>query len=292
MAQKLVTANPHVRVEGFGVNPDDVIVKEELRGRWKPVEEEIIKQRAISIFDEGQKQPAVCLRNGDFKPVLTAGFCRHAAVQMIRKGFQDGDRFIHVPDLKFKITVMDGNEQDGVLANIAENRQREATTDVDDAMNQRRLRDQFGMTDAQIAKKYGYHDQSMVSKLRKLLMHPESILELVHTRKLALAAALALFDVPEKERLAAVKQAISQDGKVDASKIRSAVREAKPEGKGKGTAVRSRNDIKTYITWFKQANTDPKSIEFADKFLLFLEGGIKDATMTKYLNDTFGSKGK
>jgi ParB-like chromosome segregation protein Spo0J len=212
----------------FLVDPNEVIIEESWRGReFPPTEEEII-QLATNIFYETQLSPVEARRLPDNRPKLTLGFTRTAAVRLIRKGFPHPEtgELLHDPQRLLKLIVVDGNDEEAFRRNIIENAHRKATSPIDDAHNQRKLKDNYGNTDQQIATLYGLKSTNMIIRNRKLLALDRNKQRMVHEGKMSVEAALMLLELPEEKREEAVKTATEDTGKVAGTKLRVFAREA------------------------------------------------------------------
>ena len=105
-----------------------------------------------SILRHGQLQP-VTIRRTASKPVLVAGFSRWRAVSQINK-----QKLTEKPlELRCSYTAL--TEKQAFLANIEENRVRNATTPMDDAYNIQRLINVYQMTVDEV--KDAYRAQSV-----------------------------------------------------------------------------------------------------------------------------------
>lgn len=133
----------HTRTSEYLFAPEDITVDPALNGRHDLPPIDGLAQSILSI---GQQQPVV-IRNDGGKPALVAGFSRWRAVIHINKG-----GLAPVP-LKLRCVYFRGSAQEGFLANIAENRERNQTTPMDDAHNIARL-ERYGLTHEEIAKVY------------------------------------------------------------------------------------------------------------------------------------------
>jgi hypothetical protein len=80
-----------------------------------------------------------------------------------------------------------------------EGRERRETTPVDNAVAQRRLREDYGWTDTKIAEFYRC-SAPYVGTLKKLLTLPTRVQRLVHGKELSVQAATALADLPPDEQ--------------------------------------------------------------------------------------------
>ena len=236
----------------FRVAPENLIIREDLRGRFLPPSDRDVMNLAISMHLYGQLQPAVVrlmdLSGKKNVPVLTAGFTRCNAARLLRKGFivpadfsekelkvPEGEKAkgkfvvpgetIQDPEFMLSVVPVRGNDQEAFERNIEENQVRNNCSDIDDAHNQEVLRSKYGYTDADIARKYRYKNQQKVARLARLLQLPEDIQLLIHTGKLATTAALDLLDAPQ-DQWARILEAATDGGKIKGSLIRSAVRDA------------------------------------------------------------------
>lgn len=100
-----------------------------------------------SILRHGQIQPVTIRRTGG-KPVLVAGFSRWRAVSHINK-----EKLTEKP-LALRCSYTALTEKQAFLANIEENRVRNATTPMDDAYNLQRLINVYQMTEQECADAY------------------------------------------------------------------------------------------------------------------------------------------
>lgn len=308
MALKINLPEKPKRGDFFFVEPEHVIVREKLRGRHKPPSDEAIIEMAESILEHGQIQPVECRRNEESRLLLTLGFTRTAAVRLIRKGFKgtDGE---HKQDAEFKLKVMvtDANDQEAFMRNVVENARRNDTSAIDDMFNQRRMRDDYGMTDAEIARHYGYRSQNKVTQLKKLLALDDPTRDLVHEGKLSVSAALDLLDAPKAERDKIVAEATKNgSGKVDGGKVRSAVREVindehRPDhisGNGSASAnddgptnkPRSMRELRSFLEDTQEVTEQPAIQRFCSDMLAFLAGKTTDRAMTNGLNRLLDAK--
>jgi ParB-like chromosome segregation protein Spo0J len=210
------------------VDPFEIKMVEELRGRHKPPTEEAVIKMAMSILEHGQLEPVECRKIENSRLQLTLGFTRAAAVRLIRTGFIDLDGVEHPADNEFrlKVVVTDTNDDKAFIRNVVENAHRNSTTPMDDAFNQNRLRTKYGMSDAEIARLYQYKGQNTVARLKKLLSLETRFQDMVHNGTLSINGALELLDLPPHQRDSALQAATNQDsGKVNATDLRAQVRD-------------------------------------------------------------------
>lgn len=317
MAAPKFETTEQVRQAGtvMAVSPADIVIHEDLRGRHKAPPHEDVVGHAMSIFDVGQIQPVEARKGPDGKLVLTLGFTRHEAVQMIRRGFTGTDgQERHDPNWMLKVLVVPTNDQHAFMRNVIENCHRNQTTPIDDAYNQDRLRTRYGHSDADIARLYGYPSQNKVARLKRLLEIPQEIQDLVHDDLLPVDGALALMELPEDKRAEALEAAKRDSGRYNAQVIKAQVREATLEaneangeaneteandsGDGGGNEAetpkasrsapsgRSIKEIRKFFTSLKEAeeNVDPAVKRFATDLLGWINGKKSDKSMLNALD--------
>jgi ParB-like chromosome segregation protein Spo0J len=219
-----VNAGKVRRSDLLWVDPFQVEVHEELRGRAKAPSDDQIVEMACSLLDHTQLQPVVVRRGPENRLILTLGFTRTAAARLIRDGFKDADgKMRQDKSFALQVRVTEGNDQDAFVANVIENARRNATTPVDDAHNQDRLRTRYGMTDVEIAHLYG-ESATRVSRIKSLLRLDNSQQDLVHTGAVAVDAAIASLDLPDEERTALFTEA-AKGQRVTGARVRRQVRD-------------------------------------------------------------------
>lgn len=288
-----INAGETKRGDYFFVDPNNVIVKEDLRGRHKPVTDEAIIDMAISFSENGQRQAVECRRVEDQKLQLNLGFTRTNAARLLREGFEHEGETYHDPEFMLKVQVVDCNDKEAFINNVVENAHRNQTSDVDDAVNQRRLRDKYGYSDADIARLYRYKNQNKVGRLRQLLQLDDAILDMVHDGRLPTQAALDLLDAPSDERAAIIAEAEkTQDGKVKGSSVRTVVRDhilnddnktestsdTNEDEAPKGAKPRTLREIRNYFGEWAESE-EPALKRFAKDFLKWANGGSTDKAM-------------
>ena len=285
MAIQVNTSEKATRGDMLGVSPFDVVVKPELRGRHIAPDQDVIVERALSMLEHGQLQPVTARRDSEKRIVITAGFTRTEAAQLIRKGFEhDGEK--HQDEaFKLQVRIIECNDEDAFKQNVVENAHRNETSAIDDAHNQNRLRKQYNMNDAKIARLYGYNNQNKVGRLRKLLMLTSEQQKLVHTGALTVSAALDLLELPEEERAVVVETASAEDGAVDTNEVREKAREARA-AKGKNT-TRSIKELRKFFETTKGESLSPHLREFADSFLSYLNGKKGDQALENALHKLY-----
>ena len=123
-----------------------------------------IRKMVISLLQHGQQSPILVRpwpRDGRLKAVVF-GFCRARAALEINEQRLSPKPFL----LRYEETDLD--ERGAFLANVVENRDREDPSLIDHAHNIARLKDEFGMSQNQIAHELDV-DKAWISKTLRLL---------------------------------------------------------------------------------------------------------------------------
>ena len=196
------------RTSTYDFDPADIKINPELNGRHVLPD---IQWLMKDILERGQLQP-VAIRNDGGTPILCAGFSRWRAVSEINKGREPKNR------LKLRCVYYKGNEADGFLANIAENRKRNDCTPIDDAYNIARL-ERYGRTVEQIAEFYGEAEAWVRGRLALVELCQEGQDRVTAgTLKPTAAIAIAkLAEAQQREKLKAKKVTVA-DAKATSGK--------------------------------------------------------------------------
>jgi ParB/RepB/Spo0J family partition protein len=275
MSMKL-NAGDVVRQDEFLIDPQEILVDEALNGRWQPHNDEAVQNMVKSFEDEGQLQAVQVRRVHDNKVQLVLGYRRFNAARLYNERHPD-------QPMKLKCKVVIVNDEEAFRRNIAENRERAECSPVDDAHNQRRLREGFGWTDAKIAEFY-HVSPPYVGVLKKLLTLPSDVQKLVHARRLSVQAATGLADLPAEEQKQILT--VGQTEGLTSQSVVKHVRDRKID-KGKGQS-RSLAEVRGFLEGLTgPAETTPLK-EFAEDLLKFFQGKIKDATMEQRLRKLLG----
>lgn len=294
-----INAGSVKRTDLYQIDPSEIYVKEELRGRHVPPSEEHIVFIATSMMDHGQMENVECRRIENNRLQLTMGFTRMAAARLIQHGFTDAQGTKR-RDENFRITVriVDADEGEAFIRNVVENCHRHATSPIDDAFNQQSLREKHQYTDKQIAQLYGYRDSSNVSRLRKLLTLTPKQQEMIHIGKLSVTAAVDLIDLPEEKQNKVLAEAVKKNGKVDTNKVRNQVREhhladreapaAPPSGSvasksNNRNLTRSMRDMRNFFTKLRDETEQDNVRQFAREMLAFIMGRKSEKAMTSFI---------
>jgi ParB-like chromosome segregation protein Spo0J len=302
-----INAGEVKRSDLYSVDPFQIVVKEELRGRWSPPTEQMIVDMALSMMENGQRQPVEVRKIAEDKLLLVLGFTRTAAARLIRTGFTHEEVFHQDEQFKLKCSLTDANDQKAFINNIVENAHRNNTSPIDDAMNHHKLRDSYGFSDTDIAKLYQQGSNpdktvnvSKVGRLRRLLALPEEAKLLIHTGKLAVQAALDILDIEDEEVRNNMLQQVytdcgagesvsgatirskirdvilNDDSKTDAEKAESATAAGK-----KAIKPRSMKEIRTFFGELQENHVDEAVKEFSKQLLAWVDGKKSDKVMGK-----------
>jgi len=144
--------------------PEHIEVPSELNGRHElPPIYDLVE----SILAHGQLQP-ITIRKAAGRPILVAGFSRWRAVTHINANQ------MAPKSLALRCSYTQMTEKQAFLANIEENRVRNATTPMDDAYNIQRLINVYQMTEAEAAEAYRTSPSWIHGRLALLQLSPEA----------------------------------------------------------------------------------------------------------------------
>jgi ParB-like chromosome segregation protein Spo0J len=225
MARTLNTdGKKYTRTDMWQVDPTSVVVDADANGRFEPID----YQHAVSLARQfingeiGQIQ-ACPVREGENKRLhLSAGFHRHAAALIVKKGDKAEGIPPH-PDFKLKVTLKTESEDEAYVSNVAENEQRKNTTHMDRAVNMRRLRT-IGKSDEDICllfrrqrvdpkTKKALPDTVYLRKLERVLTLPREYQTMLHHGEINLEQAVQFADLSEDDR----KQTLAEARQVAAA---------------------------------------------------------------------------
>jgi ParB/RepB/Spo0J family partition protein len=267
MSMKL-NAGDVVRQDEFLIDPQEILVDEALNGRWQPHDDQAIENMVKSFEDEGQLQAVQVRRVHDNKVQLVLGYRRYHAARLYNARHPDCP-------MKLKCKVVIVNDEEAFRRNVVENRERAETSPVDDAHNQRRLREDFGWSDTKIAEFY-HVTPSYVGVLKKLLGLDGDVQGLVHARRLSVQAATGLADLPAEDQ----RQVLGA-GEVTSQNVVRRVRDKKIDN-GKGQS-RSLAEVRAFLESLAGPTEAAPLRELAEDLLRFIRGKIKDEAMAKRL---------
>lgn len=199
------------RTSEYTALPEDIEVPAELNGRHELPD---ISDLVQSILTHGQLQPVVIRKTGK-KPVLVAGFSRWRSIAHI-----NANNLTPNP-LRLNCSYTQLTERQAFLANIEENRVRNATTPMDDAYNIQKLINVYQMSEQGAADAYRVSLQWIKGRLQLLELAPEAEVA-VRAGRVAPSAAKAIAKLTREQQ----KRIVSKEGKVTAADVK---REAPPK---------------------------------------------------------------
>lgn len=196
------------RTSEYRFLPEMLEIHPELNGRHIAPDVEPLIQ---SIVSYGQLQP-VTIRRAAGMPVLVAGFSRWRAVSEINK------RKLLDKPIELRCCYTQLTEKQAFLANIAENRDRCATTPMDDAYNLQRLINVHQMTEQECADAYRASVSWVKGRLALIEATPE-VEKQIRAGKIKGPAAKAVAKL-SKEHQQNLAKVAEEKGKVTPADIR------------------------------------------------------------------------
>lgn len=157
-------------------------------------EEEYLEELSESIREFGVIQPLIVKRAGRDRFELIAGERRLRAAGMAGL-------------TKVPVVIRDADEQESALIALIENVQRENLSFLEEAMAYKKLIEDHGLTQAQIASRVGKKQSTISNKLRVLTL-PEDIREIITKENLSERHARALLRVEDPEARSYILQRI------------------------------------------------------------------------------------
>lgn len=190
-------------------------------------DESAMLELASSIRENGLQSPILVEDNGDGTYTLVAGERRCRAHQMLQ--IPEIDAIIRHP------TNHAGRQR--LLDAMTENVQRQSMSPVEEAQGYRRMRDEFGMSIADIARAMGTSYNAIYQRLRITELEPE-IQELIGRRELpgSTQAVEAFLKVPDSQARVKVAKALATRSATirmvqnACEKLAAALAAAKPSG--------------------------------------------------------------
>ena len=196
---KFNTAVKPERGDEFLVDLADIAVDHGSNNRFS---QSNVKTLVQSINQYGQLEAVGAVR---VKPTntlkLAYGFGRYEAIKQINESLPEDQK------MRIKVVVFDGNDRDVFFRNLAENAHRNELSHMDYAFAIRRMSENFGQNDTQIANFFGY-SVSWVAQHRTLLSLDYKIQEKVHTEEISVKDALTLAKLSEDKQREAVEEVI------------------------------------------------------------------------------------
>lgn len=184
--------------------PEEVIrldIDRILPGEHQPrkvFRDESLKELAESIKEKGVIQPVIVTRLGDGTFKLIAGERRLRAARIA--GLK-----------KIPAIIKDLASRDALEIALIENIQREDLDPLETALAFERLKNEFNLTQEEIAKKVG-KDRASVANYLRLLSLPEEIKRMLHEGSLSFGHAKAILSIPERSSQIEAARKIIKEG--------------------------------------------------------------------------------
>jgi ParB/RepB/Spo0J family partition protein len=268
------------RKDACAIDPAEIVVDPALNARSGGLDMDHVRKLAYSFLNEGGQSVPVQIRREAGKPKLVAGYHRHAAAVLVNTELQPAN------PIKLLCVFREQNEEEAYRDSIVENRRARRTNAIDDAHNQRRLRDVYGWDEKRIAALYDT-SPAKLHETARLLELPAPVQRKIAAKDLPVSGALALVEMPPAEREAALAGATNGDGKVRGETIRTKVREKKREA-GKKQA-RSYAEVKAYFEAVRVQATGMAIGSFCKTFGQFCEGAVGEEAMSGALRRLAGN---
>ncbi len=203
------------------------------------MDEENLEELAASIKENGLLQPVVVRTVGDGAWEVVAGERRFRAVKDLG--------WTHVP-----VVVRDVDDRTMLVLALIENLQREDLSPLDEAHAYRRLVDEFGLTQAQVAERVG-RDRSTVTNTIRLLALPQQVLDLLAGGKISAGHARALLGLSDEKRVIQLAKAAASQG-LNVRQVEERVRHGRGDKKrGASKTKKSESKSAAYVAKAEQA---------------------------------------
>ena len=160
----------------------------------KNFDEEALNELADSIRKHGMIMPIVVNEPEDGKYIIIAGERRYRAAKMAGK-------------TKVPVVVRSYTEREVKEISLIENLQREDLNPIEAAYGMKRLMEEFGLTQEQLAERLGKSRPAIANTLR-LLTLAEEVVDMVREGKLSSGHARTLVPVAKEEQVALATECV------------------------------------------------------------------------------------
>ena len=273
------------------IDPRELILDESRNGRrFVPKVEDMM----VALLTQGQQSPIKVRPSpgNEGKLEVVFGFRRvKAAIAIMDQELFDGV-------FKLRYEVEDLDDKSAFISNLAENKDREGTTPIDNAYNYQRLKTEYGMEQKEIAKVLNVHPStvSQTLKLLNLTAAEQKQVALFTTsggkKGIATSTAYELAEMDPEER----KEKLAElQGAAGTKRVtRSAVKKSKEDsgkGKQKGrTAKEIRITFEAEVTKLEAGTDMLPWQEFCQDFTRFCMGRVSGKSIINKLVALAGSK--
>ena len=179
---------------------DEVPIELIQRGQYQPRREfggESLETLAQSIRAQGLLQPIIVRPIAENRFEILSGERRWRACQMVGLA-------------SLPAVVKDVSDEDAIAIGLIENIQRENLNPVEEGLGLKRLRDEFGLNQEQIANVVGRSRPAVANLLRLLTLETE-VLRMLERRKINTGHAKALLGLSGGDQIRAARQVIKSD---------------------------------------------------------------------------------
>ncbi|MQG89085.1 MAG: ParB/RepB/Spo0J family partition protein, partial [SAR202 cluster bacterium] len=170
------------------------------RGQYQPRREfgeESLETLAQSIRAQGLLQPIIVRSIAENRFEILSGERRWRACQMVGLA-------------SLPAVVKEVSDEDAIAIGLIENIQRENLNPVEEGLGLKRLRDEFGLNQEQIANVVGRSRPAVANLLRLLTLETE-VLRMLERRKINTGHAKALLGLSGGDQIRAARQVIKSD---------------------------------------------------------------------------------
>lgn len=203
------------------------------------MDEENLEELAASIKENGLLQPVVVRTVADGAWEVVAGERRFRAVKDLG--------WTHVP-----VVIRDVDDRTMLVLALIENLQREDLSPLDEAHAYRRLVDEFGLTQAQVAERVG-RDRSTVTNTIRLLALPQQVLDLLMGGKISAGHARALLGLSDERLVIQLAKAAASQG-LNVRQVEERVRHGRGNKKrGASKTKKAESKSAAYVAKAEQA---------------------------------------
>jgi ParB family chromosome partitioning protein len=239
-----------IPIELINVNPDQP---------RKSFEETELSELSDSIREFGVIQPIIVKRDGRGQYTVIAGERRLRATALA--GLK-----------KIPAIVRDADERDSALLALVENVQREALNYMEEAVAYKRLMEDYGLTQAEIAKRVGKQQSTISNKIRILAL-PTEVRQALAENRLTERHARALLKVSaDTVRKQIIKRVVEHNLNVkQTEKLVEDVLKKQEEERRKGEKLHFIN-YRIYLNTLKKAFSSISEVEKNAKFYLEDQG--------------------